>query len=261
MTYSIFQVDAFANQCFKGNPAAVVPLKDWLTEDALQHIASENNLSETAFFVPDGTDFHLRWFTPVAEVRLCGHATLASAHVLFQHLNFEGDIITFHTLSGPLSVARKENHYLMNFPADPIEKLEEIPLLLMEGLQTEIQEVWKGKDDYLAVLKNEPEVADLKPDFRALAQLGGRGVIASAPGQSTDFVSRCFYPAYGIDEDPVTGSAHTTMTPYWSKKLDKSELTARQISARTGDLICRLQGDRVELEGEAVTFLKGEIYV
>ncbi len=255
----LYQVDAFTNRRFGGNPAAVCPLESWITDELMQQIAMENNLSETAFFVPrpDG-DYDLRWFTPVAEVDLCGHATLATAHVLYRHLGYSKEKIGFHTRSGLLTVQQSGEGYLMDFPADRIE-LAPAPAILAEALGAEPLEVWKGREDYLVVLPTEADVAALRPDFRKLTALGGRGVLVTAPGDNHDFVSRCFFPAYGIDEDPVTGSAHTTMTPYWASRLGKTELHARQISARTGEVGCHLKGDRVELTGQAVTFMTGEV--
>ncbi|GJM31331.1 MAG: putative isomerase [Saprospiraceae bacterium] len=260
MTLDIYQIDAFADQLFQGNPAAVCPLKHWLSDDLLQKIATENNLSETAFFVPEGKHFNLRWFTPALEVDLCGHATLASAHVLFQHLNYPDAEITFKTRSGPLVVSRKGDQYVMNFPTDQIEKVV-CPPLLAEALKVEPEEVWQGREDFLVIIDSEARVAQLKPDFRALLELGGRGVIVSAPGDQVDFVSRGFFPCAGIDEDPVTGSAHTTLSPYWAKRLGKNQLHGRQISARCGDVFCELQDSRVNLRGRAVSYLQGKLFL
>ncbi|MEZ4995213.1 MAG: PhzF family phenazine biosynthesis protein [Saprospiraceae bacterium] len=254
--YKLYQVDAFTDQLFKGNPAAVVPLETWLADDTMQAIAAENNLAETAYFIPTTDGYHLRWFTPGIEVDLCGHATLATAHVLFEHLDYEEQQIVFHTRSGPLYVIRSENGYRMDFPADFSEVIAP-PEALVRALGEIPLEVRKGKDDYLAIFPEEATVRDLQPDFRVLTQLDGRGVIASAPGNEVDFVSRCFFPNAGIDEDPVTGSAHTVMTPYWAGKLNKTTLQARQISARGGNLLCTLDGQRVLLEGRAVTYLEG----
>lgn len=257
---TIYQVDAFTGKLFAGNPAAVVPLDRWLPEETMQAIAMENNLSETAFFVPRGGGFQLRWFTPAVEVDLCGHATLASAHVLFNHLDFAGDRIEFHTRSGQLDVARSENGYVMNFPADQVAPAE-VPPALIEGLNAAPLEVYQGREDYLVVFETQSNVAELQPDFSRLKALGGRGVIVTAPGYVVDFISRGFFPNAGVDEDPVTGSAHTTLTPYWTKRLDKKTMTARQISARGGELQCTLKGDRVELAGQAVTYLQGKIFL
>lgn len=260
MSLSIYQVDAFTSELFAGNPAAVVPLEEWLTDEQMQNIAAENNLSETAFFVKEGNSYRLRWFTPVVEVDLCGHATLATAHVLFEELGYSEDEIVFKTRSGLLTVRRKGDRLSMNFPADHMEKVE-APGVLFKALGIpKTSEVYKS-DDYMVVLNSEEEVAALKPDIRMLSEVEARGIIVTAPGDEVDFVSRFFAPRSGVDEDPVTGSAHTKSTPYWSKKLDKEELKARQISKRGGDLTCRMKGDRVEIEGDAATYLKGEISI
>ncbi|MEX2477027.1 MAG: PhzF family phenazine biosynthesis protein [Gracilimonas sp.] len=260
MKLPIYQVDAFTSELFSGNPAAVVPLEEWLSDEQMQHIAAENNLSETAFFVKEGNSYRLRWFTPTVEVDLCGHATLATAHVLFEELGYSEDEIIFKTRSGLLTVSKKEGLLLMNFPADNMEKAE-APAVLFRALGVpQTFEVYKS-DDYMVVLNSEKEVAALNPDIRMLSEVEARGIIVTAPGEEVDFVSRFFAPQSGVDEDPVTGSAHTKSTPYWSKKLDKEELKARQISKRGGDLICRMKGDRVEIAGNALTYLKGEITI
>lgn len=259
--YPIYQVDAFASERFKGNPAAVCPMEAWLPDATLQAIAAENNLSETAFFVPGGEgDYELRWFTPAIEVDLCGHATLATAHCLFRHLGHKGKSITFGSRSGLLTVTQEGVEYMLDFPIDNIETAV-APRVLMEALGAEPVEVLMGRDDFLVVLESEAEVAKLSPDFRLLKQVRCRGVIATAPGSTTDFVSRCFYPNAGVEEDPVTGSAHTTMTPYWAERLSKQELTARQLSQRGGSLRCTMLGERVAISGRAVTYMKGEIFV
>lgn len=260
MQISLYQVDAFASNLFEGNPAAVCPLTEWLSDEVMQSIAAENNLSETAFFVPNGADYDLRWFTPGLEVDLCGHATLASAHVLFHHLNYQNKTINFHTRSGLLQVEHADGVYAMNFPADQLEKVA-IPTAIVKGLGFTPKEIYRGRDDFMVVVDTQDIVEHLQPDFRALAQLEARGVIVTAPGNEVDFVSRGFFPATGVDEDPVTGSAHTTMTPYWAKKLNKPVLSARQISKRGGSLSCELSGDRVILKGQAITFLEGTINV
>jgi len=258
MTLDLYQVDAFTNQLFKGNPAAVVPLKAWLSDETMQAIAAENNLAETAFIVPKGEDFELRWFTPATEVRLCGHATLATAFVLFEQLNYQNKKIRFYTKSGVLIVEKEEDFLVMDFPADELEAVI-ILEIAQNGLGAKIEALYKGKDDYLAILDSQETVEQLTPDFRMLAQLESRGIIATAKGTDFDFVSRGFFPQVGIDENPVTGSAHTTLTPYWSKVLKKETLTARQLSKRTGDLVCTLEGDRVLLKGQAVLYLIGKI--
>ncbi len=259
MKIPIYQVDAFTRKLFSGNPAAVCPLESWLPVATMQKIAMENNLSETAFFVDEGDTYGLRWFTPTVEVDLCGHATLATAHVLFNHLNYDGDEITFSTKSGLLTVKKSGDALLMNFPADEMPETDP-PDVLFDGLGLRSDKVFRS-DDYMVVLDNEYDVADLTPDFRLLSEVDARGIIVTAPGIDVDFVSRFFGPQSGVDEDPVTGSAHTKLTPYWAKVLGKNKLTARQISDRGGDLICELKGDRVELQGHAVSYLSGEIEV
>lgn len=260
MPLSIFQVDAFTSELFAGNPAAVVPIEEWLTDEQMQNIAAENNLSETAFFVKEGESYRLRWFTPTVEVDLCGHATLATAHVLFEELGYPEDEIVFKTRSGLLTVGKENGRLRMNFPADDMSK-SEAPDVLFKALGIQkTNEVYKS-DDYMVVLNSEEEVAALNPDIRMLSEVEARGIIVTAPGNNVDFVSRFFAPQSGVDEDPVTGSAHTKSTPYWSKKLGKEKLNARQVSTRGGDLICTMKGDRVEISGSAVTYLKGEINV
>lgn len=264
MELSLYQVDAFTDKLFGGNPAAVCPLTEWLPTETMQKIALENNLSETAFIVPEGEGFHIRWFTPAIEVDLCGHATLATAHVLFAEMGYEKEKIVFNSKSGLLSVSKKSNLYTLNFPTDTLEKVDLIDLLtvIMEGLGKAPIELFRGKDDFLAVFDNQATIENFKPDFAKLAQLGSaRGLITTAKGEEVDFVSRCFYPAAGIDEDPVTGSAHTTLMPYWAKKLGKNTLIARQLSARGGLLHCEYLGDRVAISGQGVTYLRGSIFV
>ena len=261
MKIPIYQVDAFTNERFKGNPAAVCPLTVWLPDDVMQNIAAENNLAETAFIVPVGDEYEIRWFTPTVEVDLCGHATLASAFVLFHELGFAKDQINFLSpRSGPLSVKRNGVVLSLNFPVD---QLIEIPVQAEHcvGLSQKPRAVFKGKTDYLFVYDSEAEILSLQPDFEALKKHPVRGIIVTAPGETTDFVSRFFGPACGVNEDPVTGSAHTTLTPYWASVLAKSSLSARQLSHRTGELTCTLLGDRVEIAGEAVLYLRGEIEI
>ena len=255
----IYQVDAFTDQLFGGNPAAVVPSKTWLPDEVMQSIAAENNLSETAFVVPKDKDiFHIRWFTPTVEVDLCGHATLAAAHVCFEHLSYKGTEIKFESRSGLLSVKKEGDLYVLNFPTDTLKKANEFSHEFEKILKTPVVETYKGKSDFMVVLKNEAVVANLKPDFMKLRQVPARGIIVTAKGTETDFVSRCFYPQTGVNEDPVTGSAHTTMIPYWAEKLTNNRLVARQISQRGGTLFCKYLGSRVEIAGSAVTFLVGE---
>ncbi len=260
MQLTLYQADAFTSNVFGGNPAAVCPLTEWLSDDLMQAIAGENNLAETAFFVKHGESFDLRWFTPVAEVDLCGHATLATAHIMYSELGHTAPELSFDTRSGILKVKKTEQGYAMDFPTDPLTRVE-APTEVLEGLQLTPIETFRGKTDFLVVIDSQEQLEALSPDFRTLAQGKVRGTIVTAPGNDVDFVSRCFYPQYGIDEDPVTGSAHTTLTPYWAKRLDKTELTAQQLSSRQGELICIYHGDRTELIGQAVTYLRGDIWV
>lgn len=258
----IYQVDAFSDRPFGGNPAAICPLTDWLPDALMQQIAMENNLSETAFFVVAEDGYHLRWFTPRFEVDLCGHATLAAAHVLFHEMGYEGDVIRFDTRSGLLPVQRTgAGRYKMDFPADEAARLEVSAEL--EGLiDMPVAEAWRGRDDYMLVVANPSALRDLMPNLSAIKLLDARGLVVSAPGgDGVDFVSRCFFPLHGIDEDPVTGSAHTMMVPYWAARLGKSALEARQVSARGGRLHCTLAGGRVLLEGQAVTVMEGRFFL
>lgn len=257
MTLKIYQVDAFAEVVFEGNPAAVVPLEGWLDDEVLQAIAMENNLSETAFFVAEGQGFRLRWFTPGAEVDLCGHATLAAAHVLFEHLGWSESEIRFASNSGTLVVRREAGRLEMDFPAVPSEPAP-VPDDLITGLGVLPATVLAGTD-WLVVLDSADDVIALDPDFGRLARVGRRGVIVTAPGNDCDFVSRCFYPDLAVNEDPVTGSAYCQLTPYWAQRLDKDGLSARQLSRRGGRVDCKLKGDRVILRGQAVTYLEGII--
>ncbi|MFA7382611.1 MAG: PhzF family phenazine biosynthesis protein [Desulfurivibrionaceae bacterium] len=254
-----YQVDAFTDQVFGGNPAAVVPLPSWPDDSLLQAIAEENNLSETAFFVATGMDFQLRWFTPVREVDLCGHATLATAHVLFEMLGHVGDTILFQTRSGELRVTRQGKMLTMDFPASRPTPCG-IPEALVQGLGQRPIEVLAA-DDYLAVFDSEASIRAIIPDQTLLARLDLRGVIVTAPGTGVDFVSRFFAPSFGIPEDPVTGSAHCMLTPYWAGRLGRQIMTARQVSRRGGNITCELQADRVLLSGGAVTFMEAEILI
>lgn len=254
-----YQVDAFTDKVFSGNPAAIVPLPSWPDDSLLQAIAEENNLSETAFFVSSPKGFQLRWFTPVKEVDLCGHATLAAAHVIFDMLGYAGQIITFETRSGDLLVKRSGKYLEMDFPACPPTACDPHEALV-QGLGRRPVEVLAA-DDYLAVFDSEATVRAITPDQARLAQLDLRGVIVTAPGTDVDFVSRFFAPRFGIPEDPVTGSAHCELAPYWANRLGKNVLTARQVSRRGGDLACELKADRVILSGVAVTFMEAEISV
>ena len=262
MKIPIYQVDAFTGKLFGGNPSAVCPLDQWLPDALMQQIGLENNLSETAFLVKEGKDYHIRWFTPTVEVDLCGHATLASAHVIFRHLNFPGDKITFRSKSGLLKVtAHKGKKLTLDFPAIIAEPLQDVPAAITNGLHISEAPVYKGPFDFMVVLETQHQVEALQPDFRVLAQAGGRGVVVTARGDEADFVSRCFYPQTGIDEDPVTGSAHTMMMPYWAEKLGKKKLSAIQVSARGGHIDCELKKNRVLMTGHAITYLKGEIHI
>jgi len=256
MRIPIYQVDAFTRRLFGGNPAAVCPLESWLSEELLQAIAAENNLSETAFLVREGERYRLRWFTPELEVELCGHATLAAAFVVFHRLEPDADRVVFDTLSGELTVTREGNLLAMDLPARPPQPCEP-PAGLLEALGGEPIEVLKA-DYFLVTYENEQAVGRLEPDFRALAALK-TPVIVAAPGEEADFVSRFFAPAFGIHEDPVTGSAHCTLIPFYAQRLGKSRLLARQLSRRGGELVCEHRGDRVTVAGEAVLYLEGTI--
>jgi PhzF family phenazine biosynthesis protein len=259
MKQIIYQVDAFTREVFKGNPAAVCIFDQWPEETLMQQIANENNLSETAFAVPVGECFEIRWLTPEMEVELCGHATLATAHVLFEHMNYPGDWICFESIhSGRLNVKRKGDLLTLDFPVDILEEMV-VPELIVTALLTPPLKAFRGKTDFMFVYASESEIEKLDPDFGLLAQVGGRGIIVTAPGNEVDFVIRFFAPQTGINEDPVTGSAQTSLTPYWSKVLGKKRLTARQLSSRGGELICEDKGERVEISGHAVTYMKGEI--
>lgn len=259
MRIPIYQVDAFTSRLFGGNPAAVCPLERWLDDRILQAIALENNLSETAFFVPIADGYHLRWFTPACEVDLCGHATLASAFVVFRYLRQELDAVRFMTISGELVVRRQDDLLAMDFPSRPPEPCDGDTVKVGLALGRAPKELLAARD-YLAVYESEAEVRTLEPDMRAVAQLG-RMVIVTAPGNEVDFVSRFFAPGHGVDEDPVTGSAHCTLVPYWSRRLGKKLLNAWQVSERGGELFCEDRGARVTLAGSAVPYLEGAITV
>ena len=260
MDIPLYQIDAFTDRPFAGNPAAVCPLDRWLPGETMQAIAAENNLSETAFFIREGADYALRWFTPAVEVDLCGHATLASAYVIFEHLEPGRSEIRFDTRSGVLTVGRDGELLLMDFPANRPQACE-APAQLGSALGAEPREVLATKDHYLAVFDSEARVRDLEPDPGRVAALDRWAVIATAAGREVDFVSRFFAPRKGVPEDPVTGSAHCVLTPYWAGRLGKAELTARQVSRRGGSLRCRLKGDRVEMAGKAAPFMRGTISI
>lgn len=261
MEPEIYQVDAFCDELFSGNPAAVCPLDKWPEDRLMQNIAAENNLAETAFYVKEDDHFHIRWFTPTVEVDLCGHATLATAHVIFNHKEFAGDTIRFSSRSGELRVKRSEDQLTLDFPADiltPIAVTDEMSY----WFSVRPIEAYKGKTDYLLIFPKEADIANAQANLPILERLKeARGVIISAKGNEVDFVSRFFAPQSGVAEDPVTGSAHTTLTPYWSAKLGKKELSARQLSARKGYLQCVTNGDRIEISGKAKTYLIGKIFV
>lgn len=259
MKIPIYQVDAFAGKIFSGNPAAVCLLQSWPDDEVLLNIASENNLSETAFILEKQDHHEIRWFTPAAEVALCGHATLASAHVLFNHLDFPSACIVFQSRhSGRLTVTRKGDLLELDFPADQPE-----PAIPPEGLVKAIGkkplEVWKGKTDFLLLYGSQEDIEEISPDFQSLKKVKARGVMVTAAGYECDFVSRFFAPAVGVNEDPVTGSAHTTLTPFWSHRLSQLSFEAMQLSRRGGTLQCRLSGNRVLIGGQTQTYLTGEI--
>ena len=261
MPQKLYQIDAFGNEVFSGNPAAVCPLEHWLSDDLLQKIAMENNLAETAFYVKHGNQYQLRWFTPTVEVDLCGHATLAAAFVLFNYENHAGNTIHFYSpRSGSLTVVKEGELLTLNFPTDQLDQI-----VLTEGLilcfNIRPRLAFKGKTDYLLVFDNEEEIKNVIPSFDAISKLKARGIIVTAEGNKVDFVSRFFAPAAGVNEDPVTGSAHTTLIPYWSKRLNKTELTATQLSSRKGYLKCKYLNDRVEIGGHGKLYLIGHIYL
>ena len=260
MQLNIYQVDAFAEKVFSGNPAAVVPLEEWLPDATMQHIAMENNLSETAFFIPENKGFQIRWFTPVSEVNLCGHATLASAHVLFNHLGFESGEINFQSRSGILKVKKQHDLIVLDFPTSDLTEIP-FPEKIEKAFGKNPVKCIKGREDLMLIFDSEEEIQNLKPDFDFLKTLDARGIIATAKSENFDFVSRFFAPLEGINEDPVTGSAHTMLIPYWSEQLKKPELIAKQISQRGGILHCKNAGQRVEIGGKAVTFLTGKIFI
>jgi PhzF family phenazine biosynthesis protein len=258
-TLARYQVDAFTDRVFGGNPAAVCPLDEWLPDGVMQSIAAENNLAATAFFVREGDDYRLRWFTPVAEVDLCGHATLASADVLFRLLGHPGSSIRFLTRSGPLEVGRDGDGYAMDLPATVPTPCEVSPVL-QEALGVPVDEALRAFD-HVAVLASEALVRELRPDLSRLKELDLRGVVVTAPGHEVDFVSRFFAPKLGIDEDPVTGSAHCILAPYWAGRLGRTRLRAQQVSPRGGRVDCEVRGDRVTLRGRAAHYMTAEITI
>lgn len=259
-TIPYFEVHAFTPRCFAGNPAGVCLLKkEWLPDAQMQAIAAENNLAETAFVIARPDHFDLRWMTPVLEVDLCGHATLAAAHVLFRHQNYGRAEVHFQTQSGELLVTKSGERLVLDFPARPVAE-GAVPNELAEALGARPAGVLKGRD-YFAIFATQAEVAALRPDLERVAQLDRQGVVVTAPGDDCDFVSRYFAPQVGIPEDPVTGSTHCTLIPYWSGRLGQRNLFARQISSRGGELFCENRGERVGIGGDAVTYAEGKIYL
>lgn len=261
MKIKIFQVDAFSSMVFKGNPAAVCPLDEWISDELMQNIAAENNLSETAFFNINESPKLIRWFTPTVEVDLCGHATLASAKVLFDfYLNSSLTEIIFASKSGPLKAMKQDDLIVLDFPIDMPSAIE-IDNLIEEGVGARPIELYKGRDDYLAIFEDIACIQNPALDFTKIAELNARGLIISAKGKDVDFVSRCFYPQTGVNEDPVTGSAHTLLAPYWASQLKKSELSAAQLSARGGNISCKVADNRVLLGGNTAIYSEGSISV
>lgn len=259
MKLTIYQVDAFANKLFGGNPAAVIPLDKWIDDSLMQQVAEENNLAETVFFVPKQDGFHIRWFTPELEIDLCGHATLAAAFVLFELLEYKNDTITFYSQSGLLKVYRDGAYIALDFPSWKPERVSDYPEELMKGLGiTEHLGVYK-KRDYIVELETQKDVLAIKPDISLLNKIDVIGIIVTAPGTNSDFVSRFFAPNCGVPEDPVTGSAHSQLIPFWAEKLGKDKMHAFQLSKRGGELWCEQNDDRVIMKGKAVFYMKGEI--
>jgi PhzF family phenazine biosynthesis protein len=264
MRVRLFHVNAFTNRLFAGNPAAGCPLQEWLDDGLLQKVAAENNLSETAFFVPGEDHYDLRWFTPRCEVSLCGHATLASAYVVLSLLRAGPDEVRFEThLSGALTVRQNGNIFSMDFPAMFGKTCVNPPEALIHGLGpgTRPSSLLEANDTYIAIYKTQRAIQDIRPDFATLEQLHPLAVAITAPGEEADFVSRYFAPSYGIPEDPVTGSAHCALTPYWAERLGKMQLHARQVSDRGGDLSCEMAGNRVIIKGSAVLTLQGTLQI
>jgi len=259
MKIPIYQLDTFTDRLFSGNPAAVCPLDKWLEDDVMQSIAAENNLSETAFFVKDGNAYNIRWFTPVSEVDLCGHATLASAYIYFKYIKHGGQTIKFNSHGGELIVNKDSYRLSMDFPARMPEKAS-LSDSLLSTLNIQPVEIL-ASEDYMLVYENQDQIIDFNPPFKKLKEIGLRGLMITAPGKDCDFVSRFFAPKYGIDEDPVTGSSHCSLVPYWSKKLKKNTLHARQLSARGGELFCEMKNNRVIISGKVVEYMRGMIEI
>jgi len=259
MKLDIYQIDAFANKTLEGNPAAIIPLDEWLSDELMQAIAAENNLSETAYFVPTNDGYHIRWFTPINEVNLCGHATIASSYVIFNLLEYKKTEIVFESKSGKLSVKRNGEWLEMNFPSQPPIKCK-IPTKILEAFNEVPVECLKS-EDYIVVFDNEQQVNNENPNINLLSELELRGVCITSKSDKYDFVSRFFAPKYGISEDPVTGSAFTQLIPYWSNKLNNRNLFAKQISKRGGEVQCSYLGDRVLISGKAVKYMVGTIEI
>ena len=261
MKKTIYQVDAFADKVFQGNPAAVCPLSEWISDELLLNIAAENNLSDTAFYVVKNDCIEIRWFTPNTEVNLCGHATLAAAYVLVKFENFKGNSIPFYSpRSGNLPVSVNDDSFTLDFPGDEIHEID-LTEELIEATDKKPTTAFKGKSDLMLIFDNQSEIEIMKPNFQIIEKLKARGLIVTAKGNDCDFVSRFFAPQCGITEDPVTGSAHTTLVTYWSNKLNKTDFLAEQISGRKGKLKCKKVDDRVQITGKAVLFMKGEMYI
>ena len=261
MKLTLYQVDAFTNKLFGGNPAAVIPLENWIADDLMQKIALENNLSETVFFAPAGEGYDIRWFTPAAEINLCGHATLASAFVLYHFLKFNKEKIILHSKSGQLEVEKKGDVYVMDFPAWKPERIYNYPGNLRDGLGVnEIVAIYKNRD-LLVLLESDKDVKNAKPHFAAIKKWNEKAIITAPGTDGIDFVSRFFAPSVGIDEDPVTGSAHSQLIPFWSERLKKKEMHAKQLSPRGGELWVGYTGDRVTIAGNCVFYMKGEIEI
>ncbi len=259
MKIDIYQIDAFTDRVFGGNPAAVCLLQDWISDEKMQQIATENNLSETAFFVGEGENYYIRWFTPASEINLCGHATLASAYLLFRYLNNTSKKIHFQYGEGVLTVEDLGELFEMEFPASTAHPVDQIDLLT-EALGKAPLEVYKSRD-LMAVYGSEQDILDIQPDFNKLAKLDAMGIIITSRGEQSDFVSRFFAPVMGITEDPVTGSAHCTLIPYWAQKLSKNKMVAYQLSKRGGILYCQYSGERVKMAGRCAMYMKGEIFI
>ena len=259
MELTLYQIDAFANKTFEGNPAAICPLKEWLSDELMQSIATENNLSETAYFVKSNNGYHIRWFTPAHEVDLCGHATLASAYVIFHILGHKDNVIQFESKSGVLTVKRNNDWLEMNFPSQPPVKCN-TPQQILNAFDETPVECLKS-EDYIVVFENEKSVLNASPNLSILSELDLRGVAITSVSKKYDFITRFFAPKYGINEDPVTGSAFTQLIPYWSNKLNKNNLNAKQVSKRGGEVTCICSGERVQISGKAVKYMVGTIEI